>query len=81
MQNTALRLALRAPQDTSLIVLHRSANLHFVKDHMIIRAANFVSKAIENNTLCGREVQYYLNLYSEEQLANTPLGLIRNAIV
>jgi hypothetical protein len=81
LQNTALRLALRAPYDTPLVDLHRSARIHFVHTHMKIRASDFVLKAIENNTLSGREAKYYLNTFSPEQLAGTPLGQIRNLIV
>ena len=80
LQNTALRLALRAPNDTPLIELHRTAKVQFVHTHMKIRAADFILRAMENDTLSGREAKYYLNMFSSEELAGTPLGHLRNLI-
>lgn len=80
MQNQALRLALRAPRDTPLEELHKAANIHFLKTHLVIRASNFLQSAIANNTLSGRDALEYLNDFTEEELENTPLGLMRNLL-
>lgn len=81
MQNKALRLALRAPYDTPLVELHKKAKIPFIESFLKMRAAKFISSAIENNVLSGREALYYLNSLSDEELERTPLGAIKDLII
>ena len=76
LQNEALRIALRSLRDTTFTVtLHKKKRIsHFIYNHIKIRACSFVIKAMENDTLCGKEIKNYLNLLTVEELENTPLG-------
>jgi hypothetical protein len=80
LQNRALRLCLRAPRDTSLEKLHRQAKVDFVVPHLKLRTFEFIVKSMDNNTLCGADARHFLNDYDEEELKNTPLGIIRDMI-
>ena len=80
IQNKALRLALRAPIETPIIDLHREAIICPLKEHLLLRAAKFLQMALERNTLSGRDARFWLALHTEEEIKNTPLGVLKHLI-
>jgi hypothetical protein len=80
LQNKALRLCLRAPQWTPISELHKSARIPLLHDHLISRTTDFIRKALDYESLCGEEARFYLDLFSSDELAKTPLGFVKDLL-
>lgn len=80
LQNKALRLALRAPPDTRITVLHSRTGIPTLYEHLVTKSVNFLQNCLSKNTLTGRDIRFWLNLYTDNELENTSLGMVKHLL-